>query len=89
MPGNPETEQARSFLRGRRASSDLTQGGGVHDTSQLPGLARRTGAAMPPDLIITGSIALPPIVLGSIALVKCDRKDIPEIIRWIFGRGRL
>ena len=43
---------------------------------------------MPPDLIITGSITLPTIVLGSIALAKCDRKDVPEIIRWIFGRGK-
>lgn len=43
---------------------------------------------MLPDLIISGSIALPTVVLGSIALVKCDRKDIPEIVRWIFGHGR-
>lgn len=43
---------------------------------------------MPPDLIISGSIVLPTVVLGSIALVKCDRRDIPEIMRWIFGRGR-
>lgn len=39
------------------------------------------------DLIVSSSIALPPIVLGSIALVKADRKDIPEVTRWIFCRS--
>jgi hypothetical protein len=42
---------------------------------------------MPLDLIISASIALPPLILGSIALAKCDRKDIPEIMRWIFNNG--
>jgi hypothetical protein len=28
------------------------------------------------------------LVLGTIALVKADRKDIPEIIRWLSRWGR-
>jgi hypothetical protein len=38
------------------------------------------------DLIISGSIAVPTVILGSIALFRCDRKDVPEVARWIFGR---
>ncbi len=41
---------------------------------------------MPLDLIVTGSVAVPTVILGSIALFRCDRRDIPEVARWIFGR---
>src|SRR5258708_4068534 len=37
------------------------------------------------DLVIGGLCTLPfaCLVLGTIALVKADRKDIPEIMRWL------
>jgi hypothetical protein len=42
------------------------------------------------DVVVGAVFTLPfaCLVLGTIALVKADRKDIPEIIRWLSRWGR-
>lgn len=33
-------------------------------------------------------VAAPWVILGTIGLIKADRKDIPEVIRWLSRWGR-
>jgi hypothetical protein len=37
------------------------------------------------SLTLGAVVVAPWIILGTIGLIKADKKDIPEVIRWLFN----